>query len=312
MKFGIHNPSWLFGSDQYEIFEEVKRKAQWAEMHGFTWFSLMDHLIQIRGVGAADEPFMEGWSTLAALAAVTTKTRLSILVTSVAYRNPAHLAKIAASVDIISRGRLTLGIGAGWNVQEYDQYGWEFPEKPAVRIRQMEEAIQLITTMWREPRATYNGKYFHIKEAMLEPKPLQKPHPPILIGGGGEQLTLRAVARWGDACNVFGDPETVKHKFDVLQQYCEQIGRDFHSIQRTNLTSLLVAKNESELQAKKQRLNLPEPFRGYALTVSQAADLFGQYVDAGTQLLILSSYKNEFESLELLASDVMPQFADRN
>lgn len=310
MKFGIHNPSWLFGSDQYEIFEEVKRKAQWAETHGFNWFSLMDHLIQIPGVGVADEPFMEGWSTLAALAAVTTKTRLSLLVTSVGYRNPAHLAKIAAGVDIISRGRLTLGIGAGWNVQEYNQYGWIFPEKPAVRIKQMEEAIQLITTMWREPRATFDGKYFHIKEAMLEPKPVQKPHPPILIGGSGEQLTLRAVARCGDACNVFGDPEMVQKKYAILRKHCEDIGRDYNSIQRTNLTSLIVAKNESELQAKKQRLQLPEPFRGYALTVPQAVDLFGHYEDAGTQLLILSSYKNEFESLELLASDVMPQFAD--
>ncbi len=174
----------------------------------------------------------------------------------------------------------------------------------------MEEAIQLITTMWREPRATFDGRYFHIKEAMLEPKPVQKPHPPILIGGSGEQLTLRAVARWGDACNVFGDPEMVKKKYAVLQKHCEDAGRDFNSIERTNLTSLLVAKNESELQAKKQRLQLPEPFRGYALTVTQAINLFGQYKDAGTQLLILSSYKNEFESLELLASDVMPQFAD--
>jgi len=310
MKFGIHNPSWLFGSDQYEIFEEVKRKAQWAETHGFTWFSLMDHLIQIPGVGAADEPFMEGWSTLAALAAVTTRTRLSLLVTSVGYRNPAHLAKIAAGCDIISRGRLTLGIGAGWNVQEYIQYGWVFPEKPAVRISQMEEAIQLITTMWREPRATFDGKYFHIKEAMLEPKPVQKPHPPILIGGSGEQLTLRAVARWGDACNVFGDPEMVKKKYAILRKHCEDAGRDFNSIQRTNLTALLVAKNESELQAKKKRLQVPEPFRGYALTVSQAVDLFGQYKDAGTQMLIVSSYKNESESLQFLASDVMPQFAD--
>jgi F420-dependent oxidoreductase-like protein len=310
MKFGIHNPSWVFGSDQYEIFEEVKRKAQWAETHGFTWFSLMDHLIQIPGVGVADEPFMEGWSTLAALAAVTTKTQLSLLVTSVGYRNPAHLAKIAAGVDIISRGRLTLGIGAGWNVQEYIQYGWTFPEKPAVRIKQMEEAIQLITTMWREPRATFDGKYFHIKEAMLEPKPVQKPHPPILIGGSGEQLTLRAVARWGDACNVFGDPEMVKKKYAILRKHCEDAGRDYNSIQRTNLTALLVAKNESELQAKKQRMQLPELFRGYALTVSQAVDLFGQYQDAGTQMLIVSSYKNEVESLQLLASDVMPKFAD--
>ena len=151
MKFGIHNPSWLFGSDPAAIFDGVKAKAQWAENHGFTWFSVMDHLIQIPNVGAPEEPFMEGWTVLAALAAVTERIRLATLVSSVAYRNPAHLAKIAAGVDHISKGRMTLGIGAGWFETEYKQYGWEFPPRPAVRIRQMEEAVRLIVTLWREP-----------------------------------------------------------------------------------------------------------------------------------------------------------------
>ena len=140
MKFGIHNPSWVYGPDSAEAFEAVKAKAQWAENHGFVWFSVMDHLIQIGGVGAPDEPFMEGWTVLSALAAVTSRIRLATLATSVGYRNPAHLAKIAAGVDLISRGRLTLGIGAGYLEAEYRQYGWEFPARPAVRIRQMEEA----------------------------------------------------------------------------------------------------------------------------------------------------------------------------
>jgi alkanesulfonate monooxygenase SsuD/methylene tetrahydromethanopterin reductase-like flavin-dependent oxidoreductase (luciferase family) len=126
MKFGIHNPSWVFGPDPAEVFEAVKAKAQWAENHGFVWFSVMDHLIQIAGVGAPDEPFMEGWTVLSALAAMTSRIRLATLATSVGYRNPAHLAKIAASVDLISRGRLTLGIGAGYFETEYRQYGWGF------------------------------------------------------------------------------------------------------------------------------------------------------------------------------------------
>ena len=122
MKFGIHNPSWLFGPDPAEIFEAVKAKALWAESRGFTWFSVMDHLIQIANVGAPDEPFMEGWTVLSALAAVTSRIRLATLATSVAFRNPAHLAKIAAGVDLISRGRLTFGFGAGWHEPEYRQY----------------------------------------------------------------------------------------------------------------------------------------------------------------------------------------------
>ena len=308
MKFGIHNPSWVFGSNPHEMFEELKKKAQWAEKHGFAWFSLMDHLIQIPFVGAEDEPFMEGWSTLAALAAVTSKIRLAPLVTSVGYRNPAHLAKIAAGVDIISRGRLTFGIGAGWHIPEYRQYNWEFPEKPAVRIAQMEEAIQIALKMWSEPRATFHGVYFQVNEAILEPKPVQKPHPPVMIGGSGEQLTLRAVARWAEACNLFGDPETVKSKLDVLRGHCDNEGRDFETIERTNLISMLLAKDESALKTKKERMNLPDSFYGYALTVPQVIDLVGSYRDVGVQLLIFSSYKNDLETLELFAEEVLPKF----
>src|SRR5437899_10523135 len=148
MKFGIHNPSWVFGPDPTEAFERVKAKAQWAENHGFVWFSVMDHMIQIGGVGAPDEPFMEGWTVLSGLAAVTSRIRLATLATSVGYRNPAHLAKIAAGVDLISRGPLTLGIGAGFFEDEYKQYGCEFPPQPATRIRQMEQAAQLIVKTW--------------------------------------------------------------------------------------------------------------------------------------------------------------------
>jgi alkanesulfonate monooxygenase SsuD/methylene tetrahydromethanopterin reductase-like flavin-dependent oxidoreductase (luciferase family) len=160
MKFGIHNPSWVYGPDPTEAFEGVKARAQWAENHGFVWFSVMDHMIQIGGVGAPDEPFMEGWTVLSGLAAVTSRIRLATLATSVGYRNPAHLAKIATSVDLISRGRLTLGIGAGYLETEYRQYGWEFPARPAVRIRQMEEAVRLILALWTERRTTLPRQIF--------------------------------------------------------------------------------------------------------------------------------------------------------
>jgi F420-dependent oxidoreductase-like protein len=309
MKFGIHNPSWLFGSDPAEIFEAVKAKALWAEDHGFIWFSVMDHLIQIGNVGAPEEPFMEGWTILSALAAVTKRIRLATLVSSVHYRNPAHLAKIAAGVDQISRGRLTFGIGAGWFETEYRQYGWEFPPRPAVRIRQMEEAVRLILSMWAEKRTTFQGKYFQAQDAILEPKPIQKPHPPVMIGGGGEQLTLRAVARLADACNVGGTPDMVQHKFDVLRRHCEAEGRNYDEIERTNIISFVLARDETELAAKRRRLAVPENYYGVAGTVSQITDLVGRYRNAGVQLLISSAYKNDAETLELLAADVMPKFA---
>jgi F420-dependent oxidoreductase-like protein len=308
MKFGIHNPSWLFGSDPAEIFEAVKAKALWAEDHGFAWFSVMDHLIQIANVGAPDEPFMEGWTILSALAAVTRRIRLATLVSSVHYRNPAHLAKIAAGVDLISRGRLTFGIGAGWFEAEYRQYGWEFPPRPAMRIRQMEEAVRLIVAMWTEKRTTFHGKYFRAEDAILEPKPMQKPHPPIMIGGGGEQLTLRAVARMADACNVAGSPDAVRHKFEVLRRHCEAEHRNEEEIERTNIISFVLARDEAALAAKRRTLAVPENYYGFAGTVSQVIDLIGRYQDAGVQLLISGAYKNDRETLELLAADVMPRF----
>ena len=307
MEFGIHNSSWLFGTDPAEIFESVKKKAQWAENNGFTWFSVMDHVIQIPIVGAPDEPFMESWTVLSALAAVTSKIRLATLVTSVAYRNPAHMAKMAATVDLISKGRLTFGFGAGWFAEEYRQYGWEFPEKPAARIRQMEEAVRLILAMWKEPRTTFHGRYFHAENAILEPKPLQKPRPPLMIAGGGEQMTLRTVARLADACNVAGPPDAVRHKYAVLKQHCENEGRNYDEIERTNIISFLLARSEQELETKKRVLNIGA-LPVFAGTVSQATDLIGAYRDAGVRLLISSAARNDQETHALLASDIMPHF----
>jgi F420-dependent oxidoreductase-like protein len=309
MKFGIHNPSWVYGPDPVEAFEGIKAKAQWAENHGFVWFSVMDHLIQIGGVGAPDEPFMEGWTVLSALAAVTSRIRLATLATSVAFRNPAHLAKIAAGVDQISRGRLTLDIGAGWFESEYRQYGWEFPPRPAVRIRQMEEAVRLIVAMWTESRTTFHGKYFHVEDAILEPKPVQKPRPPIMIAGGGEQLTLRYVARHADLCNVGGEPDGVRHKLDVLRRHCDAAQRDYSAIEKTNIISVLLARDDAAVAAKRERLSSRGPLRGLVGTPSQAIDLIGQYQDAGVELFINSDYRNDMETHELMASDVMPHFA---
>jgi F420-dependent oxidoreductase-like protein len=308
MKFGIHNPSWVYGADPAGAFDSLKAKAQWAENHGFVWFSVMDHLIQIPGVGAPDEPFLEGWTALSALAAVTSRIRLATLATSVGYRNPAHLAKIAASVDLISGGRLTLGIGAGYFETEYRQYGWAFPERPATRIRQMEEAVRLILAMWSETRTTFHGRYFHVEDAILEPKPVQKPRPPVMIAGGGEQLTLRAVARLGDLCNVGGEPETARHKFEVLRRHCDAAGRDYGTIEKTHNNSWLLARNAAAVAAKRERISGRGPLRGFVGTVSEAVDLIGKYRDTGVDLLINSDYRNDLETHELMASEVMPHF----
>jgi F420-dependent oxidoreductase-like protein len=308
MKFGIHHPSWVDSPDPAEAFEAVKAKAQWVENHGFVWFSVQDHMIQTPRMGVPDEPILEGWTVLAGLAAVTSRIRLATLATVVGYRNPAHLAKIAASVDLISRGRLTLGIGAGFFEDEYKQYGWEFPPRPATRIRQMEEAVQLILKMWTEPRTTFHGRYFHVEDAILEPKPVQKPRPPVMIAGDGEQMTLRAVARLADACNVQGDLATVRHKLAVLRSHCDAAQRDYDTIEKTHAHGWLLARDEAAAAAKRERLASGGPLRGF-VTVSEAIDLIGQYQDAGVDLLIVSDYRNDVETRELFVSDVMPHFA---
>jgi len=308
MQFGIHNPSFRFDGAPTDLFAGLAARAQWAEDNGFTWFSVMDHLIQIPIVGAPDEPFMEGWTAIAGLAAVTKRIRLATLVTSVAYRNPALLARIAAGVDNISRGRLTFGFGAGWFAEEYRQYGYDFPQAPAERIRQMADAVRLIRTMWTEPRATYEGKYFSVHGAILEPKPTQRPHPPIMIGGSGEQMTLRYVARLANACNVFGSPDDVARKFAVLRRHCDEVGRDYAEIERTSTTSFLLARDATDLAAKRERLQA-ERFAGFAGTVAQAKDLVGRYRDAGVQLLISSAWRNDFETQQLLAAEIIPAFA---
>lgn len=308
MKFGIHNSSWLDALDPAEAFEAVKKKAQWAEDHGFVWFSVLDHMIQIPRVGALDEPVLEGWTVLAGLAAVTRRIRLATLVTAVGYRNPAHLAKIAASVDVISRGRLTLGVGAGFFEDEYRQYGWDFPARPATRIRQMEEAVELILKLWTEPRTTFHGRYFHVEEAILEPKPVQKPRPPVLIAGGGERMTLRAVARLAEACNFSGgEPAEIRHKLDVLRRHCDEACRDYDTIEKTYIRSWLLARNATEVAAKRALLPARDPSYGFVGTVSEAVDLIGQYQAAGIGLII-NGDRNDEETRELFVSDVMPHY----
>jgi F420-dependent oxidoreductase-like protein len=309
MKFGIHHPSWRYPGDPTDMFAGLSARARWAEEKGYAWFSVMDHLIQIGRVGPQDEPFMEGWTALAALAAVTSRIRLATLATSVGYRNPVLLAKIASNVDHISRGRLTLGIGAGWFEAEYRQYGYEFPPAPGYRLRQMAEAVRLIRALWTEPRTTFHGRWFRAEEAILEPKPVQRPHPPIMIAGSGEQMTLKYVARLGNACNLFGDPEGVRHKLAVLERHCADAGRDYGEIERTCLLSFILARDEGQLAAKKERLGAAPYFAGAALTPAQAADLVGRYRDVGVQTLIYSAFGNDAETHELFAAEVMPHFA---
>ena len=288
----------------------MKAKAQWAENHGFTWFSVMDHLIQIGNVGAPDEPFMEGWTVLSGLAAVTTRIRLATLVSSVHYRNPALLAKIAAGVDQISRGRLTFGIGAGWFETEYRQYGWEFPPRPAVRIRQMEEAVRLIHSMWTEKRTTFQGKYF--QAAGRHPGTQADPE---AASADDDRRRRRAAdaARGRPAGGCLQRRRHARHGPAQVRGAAPPLRGGGPELRRGRADQHHQLRHRARRGGAGRQAAASSPFRtnyyGVAGTVAQITDLVGRYRDAGVQLFISSAYKNDAETLELLAADVMPAFA---
>jgi F420-dependent oxidoreductase-like protein len=308
MEFGYHHAYFDPEISTDSLYAKVIERARWAETHGFSLFTVMDHLIQIGGLGPQHWPVMEPWTLLGALAAETSQIRLSTLATSVGYRNPALLAKMAAGVDLISGGRLTLGIGAGWFEEEYQQYGYPYYPKPSIRIAQLEEAIQLIKQMWQEPTATFSGNYFKVSEAILEPKPIQKPHPPIMIAGGGKKFTLGVVARHANMSNVFGTPESIRLKYEVLARHCDENGRNFDEIVCTNLTELLLARTDAALNEKKFQYQVSEDYWGHTLTVGEAIDVLNQYREVGVQIFIFSVHKHDSESMDLFTEEVLPAF----
>jgi F420-dependent oxidoreductase-like protein len=196
----------------------------------------MDHFWQIRGVGPAEHEMLEAYTTLGYLAAHTTKARLHALVTGVIYRAPALLAKAVTTLDVLSGGRAGLGIGAAWNAEESEGLGFDFPPVPE-RFGRLEEAIQICLQMWSDSEAPYEGKYYHLGRTLNSPQNLERPHPYLMIGGGGEKKTLRLVAQYADACNIGFSPEA-GHKLDVLRQHCTAVGRDYDTIEKTTMMAI--------------------------------------------------------------------------
>jgi F420-dependent oxidoreductase-like protein len=228
-----------------EAYETLTHWAQTADQSSYDSVWVPDHFFP---APASQEMIFESWITAAALARDTKRVRIGQLVTANSYRNPALLAKMASTLDVLSHGRLTLGIGAGWYEHEYRAYGYVFPDGPE-RLRQLQEAVQVILALWTELEATFEGTYYQIRGAINQPKGVQHPHIPLMIGGAGEQVTLKLVARYGDVCNVIADPATLEHKFAVLKRHCETVGRDYESIHRTALTLCLIGETDEQARA---------------------------------------------------------------
>jgi len=280
--FGLHLPLYTFpDTPDDQLFDRIVDQAHAAEAAGFSLVTVMDHLYQISGVGAETEPMLEGWSVLSALARETRTVRLGTLVTGVTYRNPALLAKMVTTLDVLSGGRALYGLGAAWNETEHRGYGYDFPPIKE-RMDRLEDALAIAKAMFTEERATYHGRYHSVEAALNVPKPIQPGGPRIMVGGGGEQRTLKIAARYADMTHWFPlGPEVLRHKTEVLAQHCEAIGRDPWTIERTMAAPVVVAADEAGVQSILERL--PPERRAHVRggTPEQAAEALRPYVEAG-------------------------------
>jgi F420-dependent oxidoreductase-like protein len=249
-RFGLQIPLFTYPDvPNNQLFERVSAIATTAEESGIDSVWVMDHFYQLPGLGKPDDPMFEAYTLLGALAARTRRVKLGTMVTGVTYRNPALLAKIVTTLDVISAGRGILGIGAAWNEDEHRGYGFEFPPT-GERMDRLEEALQICRAMFTEDSPSFSGKHYEIVDALNVPRPVTRGGPPIMIGGGGEKRTLRLVAQYGDASNIFGNLATIRHKLDVLARHCEAVGRDPAEITKTKLATLVIARTEAEAERK--------------------------------------------------------------
>jgi F420-dependent oxidoreductase-like protein len=302
--------------DPIEKFETMVGCAKEAEQAGFDAIWLYDHFHTVPT--AQLETTFECWTSMAALARETSTIKLGQMVTCSSYRPPSLLAKMASVVDVMSNGRLILGIGAGWYENEYHAYGYEYPETPE-RLRMLREALQVIKAMWTQDRAEFEGQYYRLRGAINEPKPVQKPHPPIWIGGAGEKVTLKLVAQYGDACNFNADVATVRHKLNVLREHCETVGRDYDSVTKT-VEFYTILGDEREVDRivadTARRTGMEESFiRSWhpcAGNAERIAQIIGEYADAGIEYFIVN-VPNAFEGgvIKRFAEEVFPKVGFR-
>src|SRR3954447_18096947 len=288
VKLGIQIPSFTWPGGTAEIGHTLGRIARQADDVGFDSIWVMDHFFQIRGVGPAEDPMLEGWTTLGYLAAHTRRARLGLMVGGVHYRLPGLWVKAATTLDVLSGGRAWLGIGAAWNEDESRSLGFPFPPL-GERFEMLDETLQIAHAMWQGDRGSegaFDGRQYHARRLMNSPQSISRPRVPIMIGGGGERKTLRLAAQYADATNVFGGPEQIHHKYEVLREHCETVGRNYDEIERSNLQSIHFGRSSS----------------------SEIVDRFGELADAGAQHIICSVVDVEDPAqLEAVGRDVIPQ-----
>ena len=298
IKFGVTlnaSPDMLYRSD----YNSIKKIALECESLGYYSLWAMDHLMW--GVFNEGSVF-EAWTLLSALAVETKSIKLGPFVACNSFRSPTLTAKIGATIDIISNGRLIFGYGAGWKVVEYEAYGFPFRD-PVTRVNQMREGITLIKKLWTEEKTTFQGDFYEAKGAVCKPKPVQKPHPPIMIGGGGEKYTLKVAAEIGNIWNSWGTSvEDYRRKVNILHEHCDAIGRNIDDIELSWGGNFLIGKNEKELNKKLSRHGGE---KGIQCTYDNCIEILQEYIDTGCThfIFVISGFNDEKETfMEEIAS----------
>jgi F420-dependent oxidoreductase-like protein len=293
VKVGLQICSFTWPGGAEAIGPTLARIVQDADAIGFDSIWVMDHFFQIRGVGRPEEPMLEGMTALGFMAAHSKRARLGLMVGGVHYRNAALWVKATTTLDVLSGGRAWLGIGAAWNQEESQALGFPFPPL-GERFEMLEETLRIAHEMWQGERgseAAFNGRQFKADRLMNSPQSISRPRPPIMVGGGGEKKTLRLVAQYADACNVFGSPEGIARKYAILDQHCADVGRDPREIERSTL----------------QNVRLGPPSSARTESPQQIIDRFGELWDAGAEHIIFElKDAHEAAYMETLGRDVVP------
>ena len=298
MKFGLQVPSFTWPGGNRDLAGHLERVVRTADEVGFDSIWVMDHLFQIRSVGAVDEPMLEGWTALGFIGAHTKRARIGLMVGGIHYREPGIWIKAATTLDVLTGGRAWLGLGAAWNQEESEGLGFDFPPL-GVRFEMLEETLRYAHEMFEGEHGSgkaLRGRHYQPTRLLNSPQSISRPRVPIMIGGGGEQKTLRLVAQYADATNVFGGPEKIHYKYEVLRRHCEAVGRPFDEIERSTLQG---------------NLNVTPSGGDRSETPAQVVDRFGELGDAGAQA-VLFSVKDVWQTdrLELLGKTVLTELRD--
>ncbi len=293
MRLGLQVPIFTWPNGQSQLGKTFGEIAERADKAGLYSLWVMDHFFQIRMGGPPENEMLEGWEALAFAAGKTSRIKLGTMVTGVTYRYPGLLVKTATTLDVLSQGRAYFGIGAAWNEEEHKGLGVPFPPL-AERFERLEETLQIAMQMWAGDEKPFNGKHYQLARPLNSPQSVQRPHPPILIGGTGERKTLRLVAQYGDACNIFArlGKEALQHKLNVLREHCQTLGRPYEQIEKTTLDSILLTRDG----------------RNGSITPAAAIESFAELASMGIDQAIFSLQNvTDPEVFDLLATEVIPQ-----